>query len=241
MPQNTISAQDLINRTIIALDYPNAKAAEEFLKKLKHPELKAPNFMKVGLELFYADGPNVLTMLQARQMKVFLDLKLHDIPNTVYGAVRSLARYKPEILNVHASGGIEMMKAARQALLDAGAADTKLIAVTILTSLDQKKLNTELGIEIPLSELVVKLAQSAQEAGLNGVVCSPHEAALIKAACGKDFITVCPGVRPAGTSTDDQKRISTPLASLDNGADYIVMGRAVTQAQEPVGLFESFL
>jgi len=235
-----LSPQDIADRSIIALDYSSAKDCEDLFKKLydSHASsIQAPRFVKVGLELFYADGERVLSLVRERGLKLFLDLKLHDIPNTVYGGIKNLAKYKPEIINVHASGGIEMMRAAKQAIIDSSCKETKVIAVTILTSLDQSKLETELGYKGQLQDLVVKLAKSAKQAGLDGVVSSPHEAALIKSACGNDFLTVCPGVRPAGSDSHDQKRISTPRAALENGADYIVMGRAITAAAEPMAAF----
>ncbi len=235
-----LSAQEIANRTIIALDYSSAADCEQFFKKLyssETAELKAPRFVKVGLELFYADGKQVIEVVRARGLKLFLDLKLHDIPNTVYGGIKNLAKYQPEIINVHASGGIEMMQAAKQALVDAGANQTKLIAVTMLTSLDQNKIESELGYHGPLTGVVIRLAQSAKQAGLDGVVCSPLEAKIIKASCGNDFLTICPGVRPAGSDSHDQKRTSTPRAALENGADYIVMGRAITGVEAPLSAF----
>ncbi len=237
-----LSSQDIADRTIIALDYSSAADCEDLFKKLYDSApngLAAPRFVKVGLELFYADGERVIEALRQRGLKLFLDLKLHDIPNTVYGGISNLAKYQPEIINVHASGGIEMMQAAKQALIDAGSHKTKVIAVTILTSLDQVKLENELGHTGQLQDLVVKLAQSAKAAGLDGVVSSPQEARFIKTACGLDFLTVCPGVRPAGSDSHDQKRISTPRAALENGADYIVMGRAITAAKEPMAAFSN--
>ncbi len=234
-----LSSQDIADRTIIALDYSSAADCEEFFKKiysLESPQLKAPRFVKLGLELFYADGERVLSLVRDRGLKLFLDLKLHDIPNTVYGGIKNLAKYKPEIINVHASGGIEMMQAAKKALVDAGASQTKLIAVTVLTSLDDSWLSS-IGVGVSTAELAVNLALRTKEAGLDGIVCSPHEADAIKSFCGKDFLTVCPGVRPAGSDSHDQKRISTPRAALEAGADYIVMGRAITGASDPLAVF----
>ena len=235
-----LSPQDIANRTIIALDYSSAADCEQFFKKLyssETAELKAPRFVKVGLELFYADGQRVIETVRAHGLKLFLDLKLHDIPNTVYGGIKNLAKYQPEIINVHASGSIEMMQAAKRALIDAGASQTKLIAVTVLTSLDDTWLS-KIGVSIPLATMVTKLAEQTKEAGLDGIVCSPHEASQIKSVCGAEFLTVCPGVRPAGSDSHDQKRISTPRAALEGGADYIVMGRAITGAEDPLAVFK---
>jgi orotidine-5'-phosphate decarboxylase len=234
-----LNPQDIANRTIIALDYSSAADCEQFFKKiynLETPQLKTPRYVKVGLELFYADGKRVLSLVRDRGLKLFLDLKLHDIPNTVYGGIRNLAKYQPEIINVHASGGTEMMQAAKRALVDAGASQTKLIAVTVLTSLDDNWLSS-IGIKATSSELAVNLALRTKEAGLDGIVCSPHEAAQIKSVCGAEFLTVCPGVRPVGSESHDQKRISTPRAALEGGADYIVMGRAITGAEDPFSAF----
>ncbi len=235
-----LSPQDIANRSIIALDYSSAADCEQFFKKiysLETPELKAPRYVKVGLELFYADGERVLSLVRDHGLKLFLDLKLHDIPNTVYGGIKNLAKYKPDIINVHASGGIEMMQAAKRALVDAGASQTKLIAVTVLTSLDDNWLSS-IGLGASTAELAVSLALRTKEAGLDGIVCSPHEASEIKSVCGSEFLTVCPGVRPAGGDSHDQKRISTPRAALDGGADYIVMGRAITGAEDPLAAFK---
>ncbi len=189
------------------------------------------------MELYYAEGPSMIEFLKDLGLQVFLDLKVHDIPNTAYGAIQSLAKYGVDIVNVHASGGIEMMQRAKDALTDANSS-AKLIAVTQLTSTDQKTMNEELGIAGSVEDAVLRLATNTKTAGLDGIVCSPLEVPLIKTNLGKSFITVCPGIRLATNSADDQKRIMTPQQAFENGADYIVMGRAITEANEPEIAFD---
>lgn len=227
---------EIKDRIIIALDFASQVDLQGFINKFDLRDKYAPSFVKVGMELFYAEGPKVLEYLKSLKLKIFLDLKVHDIPNTAYGAINSIAKYHVDIMNVHASGGIEMMKRAKQALLDAGS-QAKLIAVTQLTSTDQKMLNEELNIFGSIDEAVLRLATNTKSAGLDGIVCSPLEASLIKSKLGKEFITVCPGVRLADNKNHDQKRISTPEHALTNGADFVVMGRAFTEAVEPQKTF----
>ena len=219
-----------LDRTIIALDYPDLDSVKAFVDSFDYDSEASPRFVKVGMELFYAAGPQIITYLKEKNLKVFLDLKVHDIPNTAYGAIRSLANLGVDILNVHAAGGITMMQKAKEAL---EGFDTKLIAVTILTSLDDNALATELGIQAKVQDTVLHYAQNAYEAGLDGIVSSPLEAAMIKEKINKDFLTVCPGIRFADNQSQDQKRIATPDWALVNGCDYIVMGRAITQAENP--------
>lgn len=197
-------------------------------------------YVKIGMELFYSEGPQIVKTLKARGHKVFLDLKLHDIPNTVKKSMRVLGEYGVDMVNVHAAGGIEMMKAAKEGLM-LGAAryaeKPKLIAVTQLTSTDETVLHEELLIERPMNEVVRQYALNAKEAGLDGVVCSAHEAADIHEICGADFLTVTPGIRLAGDSAGDQKRIMTPADACDATSDYIVVGRSITGAERPIDAY----
>ncbi|VAW11685.1 Orotidine 5'-phosphate decarboxylase [hydrothermal vent metagenome] len=188
--------------------------------------------LKVGMEAFYALGPSGYAELAAQGLPIFLDLKLHDIPNTVAGGIRALLPLRPAIVNVHATGGMAMMRAAMDAAMAAGEARPKIIAVTVLTSLDDEDLSAA-GFSRSAREQALHMARLAREAGLDGVVCSPHEIAAIKSACGADFLTVVPGIRPASASADDQKRVMTPQAALAEGADILVIGRPITAAAEP--------
>ena len=195
-----------------------------------------PVGLKVGLELFVKEGPSLLETIRRAGFPVFLDLKFHDIPFTVAGAVRSACCYEPELINVHASGGFEMMKAAA----DAVEGRTRILAVTVLTSLSSKDLDF-LGFEREPSDLVSRMAVSARDAGIHGVVCSPLEAAMVREATGQDFLIVTPGVRPSGTSKDDQKRTATPFDAIMSGATALVVGRPITQSDNPRGAAESIL
>ncbi|MEY3369377.1 MAG: orotidine 5-phosphate decarboxylase [Cyanobacteriota bacterium] len=223
---------EILDRVIIALDFSSLSEVNSFLQKFNWASELRPRFVKVGMELFYAEGFKIIDILKEKNLKIFLDLKVHDIPNTAYGAISSLSRLNVDILNVHASGGIEMMKKAKQALLDAGST-TKLIAVTQLTSTDQTMLNSELGISGDIESAVMRLAKNTQQAGLDGIVCSPLETTVIKSALGPRFITVCPGVRFQDTNAHDQKRCTTPEQAFKLGADYIVIGRAISSVSEP--------
>jgi len=190
-----------------------------------------PVGMKVGLELFVREGPALLERIRTHGYALFLDLKFHDIPFTVAGAVRSACAYEPELLNVHATGGREMMLAAARAAAEYSG-PTRIIAVTVLTSLSEDDLSA-MGMDIGPAELVVKLALSARQAGLDGVVCSPAEAAAVRNAAGPEFLIVTPGIRPAGASMDDQKRTSTPAEAVAMGATSLVVGRPITKASTP--------
>ena len=213
---------------IIACDFKNK---EEFLKFIEPFEGLNP-FLKIGMEIFYKEGPELVKELKAKGCKIFLDLKLHDIPNTVEKAMRNIAELGVEITNCHAAGGIEMMKAARRGLdYTESGKKTELIAVTQLTSISQEALEKELLIEKPLPEVVKAYALNAKEAGLQGVVCSPLEASIIKEL---GLISVTPGIRFADNSKDDQKRVATPEYAKELGATYIVVGRAITGAENPV-------
>ncbi|MCD4774488.1 MAG: orotidine-5'-phosphate decarboxylase, partial [Candidatus Aegiribacteria sp.] len=195
-----------------------------------------PVGLKVGLELFVKEGPSLLEEIREAGFPMFLDLKFHDIPFTVAGAVRSACCYEPELINIHASGGFEMMKAAA----DAVEGKTRILAVTVLTSLSPEDL-CFLGFEGEPADLVEKMAVSAKRAGIHGVVCSPLEAAIVREATGPDFLIVTPGVRPSGASKDDQKRTATPFNAIMAGATSLVVGRPITQADNPRGAAESIL
>lgn len=216
---------------IIALDFESKERTLEFLKDFKEESL----YVKVGMELFYAAGPSVITDIKALGHKIFLDLKLHDIPNTVMKSMKSLSKLGVDIINCHASGGIKMMQAAKSAF-DGMDNRPILIGVTQLTSTSKDMMNNELGIEGEVIDSVVKYALNAKEAGLDGVVCSPLEVEAIKAACGKDFYTVTPGIRPTKVN-DDQVRVTTPLDARKLGTDYIVVGRPITASEDPVASY----
>lgn len=213
-----------MSKTIIALDFPNRKDVEVFLSKFDEPL-----FVKVGMELYYQEGPEIITYVKSLGHKVFLDLKLHDIPNTVESAMRGLARLGVDMTNVHAAGGIEMMKAAKRGLGDG----CELIAVTQLTSTSEQQMHHDQLIPVSLNESVVHYAKCAKEAGLDGVVCSPLESKMIKEKTGSDFLCVTPGVRPQSAEVGDQKRVMTPKKAFENGSSYIVVGRPITQALDP--------
>ncbi len=215
-------------RIIVALDVGSKGEVEEALDKL--PQVR---FVKVGMELFYSVGPQLLQILKDRGLKIFLDLKVHDIPNTAAGAMRSLSRAGCDLLNLHCAGGLEMMQRAREAVGE----DTRLIGVTQLTSTNQRMLNNELGIPGTVEASVLHYAQMAKKANLAGVVCSPLEVATIKEVCGKDFLAVTPGVRPRGSATQDQKRTMTPSEALRAGSDYLVIGRPILASPDPNGAF----
>ena len=216
-------------RLIVALDFHTADDAKKLVDELGDDV----NFYKVGMELFYSVGAEIIHWLKARDKKIFLDLKLHDIPNTVAGGLCSLMNLGADILNVHASGGFTMMKTAADALHNEaekrGVNCPKLIAITVLTSINQ----AEWCGALKISEQVTNFAKLAKDAGLDGVVASPQEAKLIREACGEKFLIVTPGVRPAGANVDDQSRIATPAAALANGATHLVIGRPIRAAQNP--------
>ena len=217
---------------IIACDFKNK---EEFLKFIEPFEGLNP-FLKIGMEIFYKEGPELVRELKAKGCKIFLDLKLHDIPNTVEKAMRNIAELGVEITNCHAAGGIEMMKAARRGLdYTESGKKTELIAVTQLTSISQEALEKELLIEKPLPDVVKQYALNAKEAGLQGVVCSPLEAPIIKEL---GLLSVTPGIRFADNSKDDQKRVATPDYAKELGSTYIVVGRAITGATDPVAAYK---
>ncbi|CAM3995147.1 orotidine-5'-phosphate decarboxylase [Pseudoalteromonas byunsanensis] len=216
-------------KVLIALDYDDKQAALTFVKQLSPSQCR----LKVGKEMFTYYGPEFVKELVELGFDVFLDLKFHDIPNTVAKAVTAAAELGVWMVNVHASGGFEMMQKAKEALEKYGDNAPLLIAVTVLTSMDQGQL-LRLGIEKTPQEQVVYLAKLAKEAGLDGVVCSAQEAQLLKSQLGGEFKLVTPGIRPAGSDAGDQKRIMTPQKAVQAGSDYLVIGRPITQAQDPV-------
>lgn len=219
---------------IIACDFPSKEATLAFLDKFTG---RKP-YVKIGMELFYSEGPEIVREIKKRGHKIFLDLKLHDIPNTVEKAMAALSRLDVDMCNVHAAGTKEMMEAAVRGLTREDGSRPLLIAVTQLTSTSQERMQEELLIDEDLDKVVVKYAQNAREAGLDGVVCSPLEAGKIHQACGSDFLTVTPGVRFSDGSKDDQVRVTTPAGAKDLGSDYIVVGRPITKAEDPVKAYE---
>ena len=218
---------------IIACDFSSAEECFRFLDRFSEEK----PFVKIGMELYYAEGPAVVREIKRRGHKIFLDLKLHDIPNTVRKAMSVLSRLDADIVNLHAAGGSNMMKAAIEGLTRDDGSRPLLIAVTQLTSTDQQLMESELLIEKPLEEVVIAYAQNAAVSGLDGVVCSPLEAGRVHEACGANFLTVTPGVRFAEGDTGDQKRVTTPRKARELGADYIVVGRPITQADDPVAAY----
>mgnify|MGYP002738711735 FL=1 len=214
---------------MVAADFPNREALEEFLQGL---EDRKP-YLKVGMELFYGAGPELVASLKERGYKVFLDLKLHDIPNTVGSAMSVLSDLGVDMVNLHASGGEAMMRAAIDGLTRPDGTRPLLIGVTQLTSTSKQMMNEELGIPGEVQDSVVRLALLAKEAGLDGVVCSPLETRVVKEACGEDFLTVTPGIRFADAEADDQVRVMTPSDAREVGSDFIVVGRPITQAANP--------
>lgn len=221
---------------IIACDFGSAQECYEFLEKFSDLERKP--FLKIGMELFYAAGPEIVKELKKRGFKIFLDLKLHDIPNTVKKAMKVLSNLDVDMVNVHASGTIEMMKAAKEGLTREDGSRPLLIAVTQLTSTSQEAMTKQLLIDNPIEETIAHYARNAMEAGLDGVVCSPLEAAKVKEYCGPDFITVTPGIRFADSAKDDQKRITDPAMARELGSDFIVVGRPITAASDPVEAYK---
>ena len=218
---------------ILALDFPTAKETYDFLAMF--PAEKP--FVKIGMELYYAEGPEIVRQVKARGHKIFLDLKLHDIPNTVKRAMHVLSALDVDMVNCHAAGTVEMMKAAREGLTRPDGTRPLLIAVTQLTSTGEEQMYRELLIRTPMAQTVMHYAQNARLAGLDGVVCSPLEAAAVKETCGQDFLTVTPGIRFAGSAVDDQARVTTPEKARLGGSDFIVVGRPVTQAADPVAAY----
>ena len=217
---------------IIACDFNSKADLMTFLDKFENEDRKP--FLKVGMELFYAEGPAIVKEIKARGHKIFLDLKLHDIPNTVKKAMAVLSALDVDICNLHAAGTAAMMEAALEGLTRADGTRPLLIAVTQLTSTSEERLQKDLLTDHPLDEVVMHYAKNAKDAGLDGVVCSPLEAGKVKAVCGDAFLTVTPGVRFADGEVGDQVRVTTPAKARELGSDYIVVGRPITQAADPV-------
>lgn len=221
-----------INRLIVALDFNSEEKAVAMAERLKN-DVK---FFKIGLELFSACGPGIIERIRETECDIFLDLKFHDIPNTVAKAAAAVTALAPFMINVHALGGYDMMKRAQEAVTNEAerrdVVKPKVLAVTVLTSLDEKAMKAS-GIEGTVEKEVLKLARLAKDAGLDGVVASPSETKLIRKELGEDFMIVTPGVRPEWAASDDQKRIATPRIALKDGADYIVVGRPITESKDP--------
>lgn len=224
---------------IIACDFSSAEETYRFLDLFSGEERKP--FLKIGMELFYAEGPQIVREIKRRGHRIFLDLKLHDIPNTVRKAMAVLSRLDVDMCNVHAAGTIEMMRAAREGLTRPDGSRPLLIAVTQLTSTSEERMQCELLIGASINDTIVQYARNTREAGLDGVVCSPLEAGMVKEACGKDFLTVTPGVRFADDNTADQVRITTPARAREIGSDFIVVGRPITAAADPVAVYHRCL
>ena len=218
---------------IIALDFDSKEKTLAFLDRFTGEK----PFVKIGMELFYAEGPQIVRDIKARGHKIFLDLKLHDIPNTVKKAMAVLSALDVDMVNLHAAGTRAMMTAALEGLTRPDGTRPLLIAVTQLTSTEQARMEQELLIHEPMEQVVLHYAENAAKAGLDGVVCSPREAGIIHERCGADFLTVTPGVRFADAAGDDQKRVTTPAEAKAIGADYIVVGRPITPANDPVAAY----
>ncbi|MBQ8996297.1 MAG: orotidine-5'-phosphate decarboxylase [Oscillospiraceae bacterium] len=218
---------------IVACDFPSKEQVFQFLDKF-HDEKP---YVKIGMELFYAEGPEIVREIKKRGHRIFLDLKLHDIPNTVKKAMHSLSVLDVDMVNLHAAGTTAMMEAALEGLTREDGTRPLLIAVTQLTSTNQESMERDLLIYKPINEVVMHYAKTARDAGLDGVVCSPLESATVHDACGKGFLTVTPGVRFAGGDVGDQKRVMTPAQAKEIGSDYIVVGRPITGADDPVAAY----
>lgn len=227
----------MTNKPMIALDFPTEEKVFNFLSKFHEPL-----FVKVGLELYLQEGPSIIRKIKEQGHEIFLDLKLHDIPNTVKSAMRGLAKLGVDVVNVHAAGGSIMMKAALEGLQEgtpAGKQRPALIAVTQLTSTSEEQMQQEQKIATTLEESVLNYAKLAQQSGLDGVVCSVLEANAIEQVCGKKFLKVTPGIRLEGGASHDQKRVATPAFAKENGSTHIVVGRAITQATDVVEAYHT--
>ncbi len=218
---------------IVACDFSSAQATFDFLDKFTEEK----PFVKIGMELYYAEGPSIVREIKKRGHKIFLDLKLHDIPNTVKKAMAVLSKLDVDMTNLHAAGTIDMMKAAVEGLTREDGTRPILIAVTQLTSTSEERMQKELLINSSINDTIVQYAKNAKEAGLDGVVCSPLEAGMVKEGCGSSFLTVTPGVRFADGDVGDQVRVTTPAKAKEIGSDYIVVGRPITAAEDPVAAY----
>ena len=220
---------------IIACDFGSAAEALAFLDRFKDCPRKP--FVKIGMELYYSAGPEIVREIKLRGHRIFLDLKLHDIPNTVRKTMKVLSALDVDMTNVHAAGTIEMMKAAAEGLTRPDGTRPLLLAVTQLTSTSEERMRADLLIDAPITDVIAHYAANAREAGLDGVVCSPLEAALVKRRCGAGFLAVTPGIRFADSAADDQSRITTPARAREIGSDFIVVGRPITAAPDPVAAY----
>lgn len=224
---------------IVACDFSSADEVLAFLDRFANCPRKP--FVKIGMELYYGAGPDIVREIKRRGHRIFLDLKLHDIPNTVRKTMKVLSALDVDMTNVHAAGTIDMMKAALEGLTRPDGTRPLLIAVTQLTSTSEERMRKELLIDAGITETIAHYASNAREAGLDGVVCSPLEASVVKEACGKDFLAVTPGIRFADAAADDQVRITTPTRAREIGSDFIVVGRPITAAADPVAAYERCL
>lgn len=221
---------------IVACDFSSKEETIKFLRMFENEDRKP--FVKIGMELFYSEGPDIVREIKSRGHKIFLDLKLHDIPNTVEKSMRVLSGLDVDMTNLHAAGTKNMMTAALKGLTRADGTRPLLIAVTMLTSTDQESMERDILIDKPIDEVVMQYALNAKECGLDGVVCSPHESKKVHGACGEKFLTVTPGVRFADGDIGDQKRVMTPEKAKEAGSDFIVVGRPITQATDPVAAYK---
>ena len=221
---------------IVACDFASAEATFAFLDKFANCERKP--FLKIGMELYYAEGPSIVREIKARGHKIFLDLKLHDIPNTVKKAMAVLRNLDVDITNLHAAGTTAMMQGALEGLTREDGTRPLLIAVTQLTSTDQESMERDILIKEPIDHVVMHYAKTAKNAGLDGIVCSPLEAGKVHDTCGKEFLAITPGVRFADGDVGDQKRVMTPAQAKEIGSEYIVVGRPITAAADPVAAYE---
>lgn len=235
----SLTKAEAASKIMVALDYPSATAAEQLIQQLNG----IPCYMKVGMQLYYAAGPTFVEGLKKRGFRVFLDLKMHDIPNTVKGGAASITALGVDMFNVHAAGGRAMMEAALEGVGQASssAGRPSVIAVTQLTSTSQAVMNDEIGIAGTVEDAVLSYAKLTQLSGLDGVVASPSEVIAIKNACGQAFQTITPGIRPLGAELNDQSRIMTPSEALRQGTDYMVIGRPITAATDPRLAIESII
>jgi orotidine-5'-phosphate decarboxylase len=220
-------------RIIVPLDVPDVETAIALLDAL--PQV---SFWKVGLELFVSAGPIILKILKERQKRIFLDLKFHDIPNTVAGACRSACQYQVDLLTLHATAGRKAMQAAAAEAVKSASSPPKLLAITLLTSLSSRELAFDLKIPLELPEYALQMALLAKESGIDGAVCSPQEVSQLRQVCGDNFLLVCPGVRPSWSETGDQRRVMAPAEAIRAGADYLVIGRPITAAANPGAAWE---
>mgnify|MGYP004568646909 FL=1 len=221
---------------IVACDFSSKEETIKFLRMFENEDRKP--FVKIGMELFYSEGPDIVREIKSRGHKIFLDLKLHDIPNTVEKSMRVLSGLDVDMTNLHAAGTKNMMTAALKGLTRADGTRPLLIAVTMLTSTDQESMERDILSDKPIDEVVMQYALNAKECGLDGVVCSPHESKKVHGACGEKFLTVTPGVRFADGDIGDQKRVMTPEKAKEAGSDFIVVGRPITQAADPVAAYK---